>query len=188
MHRGRSSLTAAGELRPKCISPAAQCPRGVWANYLRPNPRLGRWTCNFLQLGRSVQRDSARFTQWVDRTHQLTRSCHNLAEQGAIQTSSPLTRAFPPRGFAQAASSRAHRPGKQPHTLQALLGFTFLGRACLGPDLALLLSRDTQARTQLTRLSEGLGLPAKHGQNFGSTSPLALHLHPFSAGFSANSS
>ena len=34
-----------GNSVPFASSHAAQCPRGAWANHLRPNPRLGCWTC-----------------------------------------------------------------------------------------------------------------------------------------------
>ena len=44
-----------GNSVPIAPSHAAECPRGAWANLLRPNPRLGCWTCNFLLPGQSPQ-------------------------------------------------------------------------------------------------------------------------------------
>ena len=119
----------------------------------------------------SRQRDNARHTQWVGCTHQPTRSCQNPAEQGVIQRDSAAKPSdlslFPPqRGLRRPALAQHFgRHGQKPLTARQLALSGASSRASRGQP----------------------ALPAKHGQNFGSNSPLALHLHPFAAGFSANS-
>ena len=162
MHRGRSSLAAAGELRPICIFPRGSIVRGAHGPVTLGQIR--DWVAGHaistsrpvtlglvLRLGRSVQRDSARFAWWANPTHR--RSYRHLAEQPSDAL------AFPPqRGLRRPALAQHFgRHGQKPLTARQLALSGASSRASRGQ----------------------LALPAKHGQNFGSNSPPGLASPPF---------